>query len=213
VNRDLVFGDGGFLGLSHDLSVNLVSELIGLVLSIFLISIALEHYRDWREASKWRASRKRIAADIQERHEESAAKFAESLAVFGETHRRLGGGLFQRLERALETTTRYYERNVFFLPPKSLAHFENYRLEFKRFVALLKELVVSFEFDETPSPRVLKKLAETDFARFETHLSKFCRSLGRRHTIETNASFAASLEALLALPDADLRHILGTPAV
>lgn len=211
MDRNLLFGEGGLFGLSADLSLNLISELIGLVLSVILISVALEHYRGWREKSKWRASRQRIALDVAERHSNSLNKFANSLRAYQSRGKRIGNGLHARLQTSLDATTRYYERNVFFLPPNSLAHFENYRFEFKRLVTLLGNIIKDIDHGGEELGNLMAELRSFDFCPLDRHVAKFGKTLGQKVPDADISGEEANelLHTLASLPPSQLREVLG----
>jgi len=207
---DLLYDGKGPFGLSEGFFQNITSELVGLILSVILISLALESYRSWRDNRRWRASRLRIANDIGERHYRTAKEFDRVLGQITEGGYAIGSTFPEKVREQLESITRYYERNVFFLPPTSLVHFENYRAYFKNFSAYLRRLSEASQGERPMKKEYLEEVEKFDFAQLDKMISVFEKSLGlnRKQRNDLTKSINRQIAQIASLEGDELRRAL-----
>ncbi len=211
MDQRLFLDPGGRWGLTPEFFQNLVSEMVGIVVSVILISFVLEWVRSWRDNRRWRQSRMRIAADLAERHRAVRSDLSDAFDLIFEHARRPRLGLIQELRDGLEAATRYYERNVTFLPPKSLANFESYRARFKQLQEQLKDLSVALDTNESGADELKSAIAAFDFSVLDKEIDRFGKSLGvaTAHSYaESAAHLNKQLVKLVELPAEKLKVAL-----
>ena len=207
----LFFDSDGPFGLNEGFFQNLTSELLGLIFSAIVISLVIESYRAWREKSRWKASRLRIAEDVNQRHFASARDLQTSLETIVSGDRPHGTSLHKRTLDSLEAITRYYERNVYFLPPSSLRHFEAYRTYYKNFAQYLRRFSEASQGHRPMLSKFQEELENFDFAQLDKQITHFEASLGYKsqHASQQHAKkINALVEQLVKLPDDHLSRNL-----
>jgi hypothetical protein len=209
---DMMFFDpNGPFGLNADFLQGLGSEFVGLFFSVIFISVTLESYRNWRDKRRWRASRLRIAEGVIERHARCVAVLSDALNDVIQHRGFFDGRIDNRMEQQLESITRYFERNAFFLPPGSLSYFEGYRAHAKKFVADLDAFVAAIQSDHPKLDRVRKELLKFDFGTLERESTRFERSLGYRRARPNKKNAEAInnlIRQMVEMPIGDLQQAL-----
>ncbi len=209
--EEMFFDPEGPFGLKAEFFQSLGSELVSLIFSVILISVALESYRNWRDNKRWRASRLRIAEGVVERHARCVAVLADALGDVIENRSLFEGRLDERMDQQLESITRYYERNAFFLPPGSLQYFESYRTHAKKFVSDLSDFVAAAQSAHPILDNARKELLAFDFGELERESTRFERSFGYKRA-RPNKQNAAKINALVRkmvdMPIGDLQQAL-----
>ena len=195
--------EAGPWGLNQDFFLNLSSEFVGFVVSVVLISILVEAYRSWRERRRLKASRFRIAEDHHQRHYKSAKELETILQQILSGEDLHGRSLHKRMSDHLEAITRYYERNVYFLPPATLRHFEAYRAYYKNFVHYLRRVSEVAQGQRPMKSQFTKALTEFDFSKLDTFSGHFEKALGYKspHKSSPAKTINKQIKMLLDLSD------------